>query len=907
MRTPPPAIRVSLRVYRNLVRLYPPSFRERFGEAMEATFRDAVLAAHARAGVPGLTRLWLRIAKDLAVSATRERIDARRERAGRDKLTRATYPRTKRSTMMGTLLHDTRYALRSLLRAPAFTAVSVLTLAVGIAAVVTIFGVIEGVLLRPLPFPDPDRIVRIYGASTDGREDRSNVSPLDAMDWRERSHTLDDIALTNGSFFALTGVGEPAMVWVTAASAALFDALEVRPVLGRRFTIEEETVGRHHVAMLSHAFWQSRFGGDPAVVGRTVNLQGNPYEIIGVLPASFMDPSPGPFGDAAMWRPFAFDYAPEARGGHWLQAYARLSPGATLEVAQRELSDIMARLEQEYAATNTGQTVKLVTLHESFAGELRRPLAVLFGSVTFLLLIACANVANLMLARAATRRRELAVRSALGAGRLRISRQLFVESVLVALAATGIGVATAWAALLLAATFLGSDLGIAGEIRVNGAVLLFAVGVSAFTAVLFGFAPAVQAMRGDIQDTLRDGGRGSTTGVAGGRMRGALVIAEVALSLVLLVGAGLLLRSFQRLNSVDAGFDRHGALTATLSLPAARYADAGQITFFQELERRARALPAVREAGLVNMLPMSNRWSCDSFAVGDHEPPPQGQEPCAETRSVSPTYFDAFAIPSLRGRSFTEADRDGAPLVAVINSRMANEFWPGEDPIGKLVKWGWFGADTPWLTIVGVVGDVKHFGLEGEDRATIYAPMAQNPASMMTLVVGTRTDPASVASDIRGLVRSLDPDLPLTRLETMAQVVSRSVAEARLRTLLLGVFAGVALLLSLTGLYGLLSFTVAQRTHEFGIRMAIGAARGDVSRMVVRQGLRLAIGGVVLGVPIALLSTRALRGLLFEIPPTDGMTFAVIIGLLVIVSALASWAPAHRATHVDPMIALREE
>lgn len=897
-------VRLSLGVYRALLRAYPPAFRDEFGDAMEATFRDAVLAAHARAGTVGLIRLWIRMVKDVVQSVTRERIDAARRKAGRDNVARQQIPGRKRSSMMGTLLHDTRYALRSLLRAPAFTTVSVLTLGMGIAAVVTMFGVIHGVLLRPLPYPEPDRLVRIFGGSTD---DLGNVSPIDAMDWRAQSRTLEDITLLDGSLLALTGSGEAEMVMTNAASATLLDALSVEPLVGRRFTEEDETIGRHRVVMLSYAFWQSRFGGDRSVVGRTVNLQGAPFEIIGVLPASFRDPAPGAFGDAAMWRPFAYNYPADARGAHWLQAYARLAPGATLAGAQQELRAIMVRLEQEYPSSNLGQTVTLMTLHDSFAGELKRPLAVMSGAVAFLLLIACANVANLMLARASTRRRELAVRAALGGGRLRIMRQLFAESGWVAIGAAAVGVAVAWAGLRLATAAIGRNIAFAGELGIDGTVLLFSIGVSAFTALLFGLVPALQAMHGDIQDTLRDGGRGSTTGVSSNRMRGALVIAEVALSLVLLVGAGLLARSFQKLSSVDAGFDRQSVLTATLSLPAAHYSEEQRLTFFQQFEERAGSLPAVREAGLVNMLPMSNRWSCDSFALGDREPPPEGQEPCAETRTVTPTYFDAFSIPSLRGRQFTDADREGTLPVAIINRRMADEYWPGADPIGKRVKWGWSGADSPWLEIVGVVGDVKHFGLEGDDRAAIYTPLAQNSLSRMTLVASTNGDPASVASDIRGIVRTMDGDIPLMQLETMAQVVSRSVAEPRFRTVLLGVFAAVALLLSLTGLYGVLAFAVAQRTNEFGIRMAVGADRADVSRMVVRQGLTLVMGGVLIGLPVALLATRTLQGLLFEIPATDTATFASIIALLLVVSGLASWIPARRATRVDPMVALREE
>jgi putative ABC transport system permease protein len=904
------SVRISLRVYAALLRAYPPAFRGAFGSAMQATLRDAASDAHDAAGTAGMVRLWLRTIVDLLRSVPREWFD-RTAPTGRSRgIPYAGNPAVtpRRSTRMSSLAQDVRYAVRSLRRAPAFTAIAVATLGIGIGAVVALFSIVDGVLLRPLPYEQPDGIVRIVGASRTDPEELGNVSPMDVVDWREQATSFDAITMGSGGFVAFTGSGEPEMVWANRFTADVFPILRVRPERGRFFTQEEQVIGRHHVVVITHGLWQSRFGGDESIIGRSIELQSTSFEIIGVLPADFRDPAPGPFGDAMVWYPLAIDLSPQSRGGHWLQSYARLAPGATVRGAEAEMQGIMDRLAKEYPSTNTDATVRIFTLHDAIAGDVKQPLEILFGAVVFLLLIACVNVANLMLARAATRQREMAVRSALGAGRLRVARQLVIESLVLAFAASAAGVPLAWGVVRAIPVLAGGQLPRADAITINGSVLLFTLGVAVFTAMLFGLAPVVQTLRGDVQSTLRDSGRTATTGVSGRRLRGALISIEVALAAVMLVGAGLLVRSFRELLSVDTGFQTTGIVTATISLPSARYEPEQRAAFFRTLEERADAIPDVRQAGFVDMLPMSNRWSCDSFAVDDREPPPSGQEPCAETRSVSTSYFDAFGITLRAGRAFDDTDRDGSQRVAIIDDMLAQQFWPGQDPIGRRVKWGSYTAGTPWLTIVGVAQDVKHFGLDAEGRPTIYMPMAQHGVSMSTLVAATRgsdTEPALNA--IRSLVRELDPELPIVRLETMRQVLDRSVAAPRFRTVLLSAFAAVALLLSLVGLYGVLAFMVAQRTQEFGIRMAIGAARRDVLRLVVRQGLGFVLAGIAVGVPVALLATRALAGVLFGVPTTDAPTFVSVVVLLVAVSMFACWLPAMRATRVDPMIALREE
>ncbi len=921
--------RFSLPVYRLLLRVYPRPFRARFGSLMQATFRDAVLDARHRAGARGVAALWLHTLRDLVRSATRERLESLTALFGKavkprpaattgnddavwnhDPQPPAPAPATRNRhgvSGMATLLQDLRYAFVTLSRQRAFSVIAVLTLALGIGANVTLFSLVDHVLLQRLPFREPDRLVRIYGTYPPLHQTRENVSPLDVLDWREQAKSLAGVSMGTGMSMALAGAGDPVMVQVGAVSANWFDVLGVSPILGRGFTPEEEVAGKHRVALLTDGLWRSRFGADPGVVGRMVKLQGADYQVIGVLPRDFESPVPTAAGDPVMYRPLVINRDPGARGGHYLLSIARLRPGVSLNSARTEMNAITQRLAAAYPVFNTDRGgVNMVPLRETIAAGARRPLVVLFGAVAFLLFIACANVANLLLARASTRQREIAVRTALGARRSRILRQLFTENLLLALLAGVVGLALAMGALRVVPALAAGNLPRTASLALDARVVWFALGTVLLTALLFGMAPARRTARANVQSALRDGGRGVTQG--GGRhLRSALVMGEVAMSLVLLVGAALLTRSFDRLLSVDGGFDRRHALTASLSLPGATYPETPQIlAFWDGVLQRIGALPGVTAVGGINMMPLSGSYSCDSFALDDRAPPPAGQEPCAESRRASPDYFNAMGIALLRGRFFNATDRAGGVPAVIIDQSMAQQWWPGQDALGKRIKWGDFTADEPWRTVVGVVADVKHFGLDAATRPEIYMPLAQEASAGLTLVVRTTGDPDALAVGLRAAVHAQDPDLPVSRLLTLQQIVSNSVAGPRFRTILLAAFAGTALLLSLVGLYGVLAFAVAQRRHEFGIRMAVGAARGDVLRMVLRQAVGLVLGGLFMGVPVALLGTRALRGLLFGIGAGDAASFAVAGLSLLLVGLLASWLPARRATRVDPMIALRD-
>jgi putative ABC transport system permease protein len=894
--------------YRFLLRAYPAAFREPFGDLLEATFRDGATSAFRRRRYLGLLRFWLRVLVDLSVSAIREHAEARRGSRQANVLADSDLIRVRGGKGMTTLSQDIRWAVRGLTRRPGFVAIAVFTLALGIGANVTMFSVVDRVLLSSLPYPESEKVVRIYAANIGTGLRDGNVSPVDVVDWRAQSSSFEAIAMGSGGFMSLTGDSEPVVVWTARWSSSLFDVLRVGPALGRLYGPAEEVIGEHRVVVLTHGFWQSRFGGDPGVIGRRLILQGEEHEVIGVLPADYEDPDPGPFGQASLLLPLAIDLSPEARGGHWLLSYGRLAAGATLRSAQTEMDAIMVGLERAYPETNTGQRVRLVTLRESIAGEARRPLAVLFGAVALLLLIACANVANLLLARAATRGREIAVRRALGAGRGRIIRQLITESVLLSLLAGLLGSALAWSALRVIPRLSAGNLPRVESLSVDPRALLFALLASMATALVFGIVPALHGSRTDMQSTLRDGARGITRGVSGRRLRGALIIVEMSMSMVLLVGAGLLARSLNRLLSVDSGFERWNAVMLAVALPGGRYGEAGARTdFFERFLDRTRALAGVSAAGGVNMLPLTGRYSCDSFALEDRVPPAEGQEPCAESRSATPGYFEAMGMRLIRGRGIGEQDRADSPPAIIINRTMAEQYWPGQDPIGKRFKWGSFTAGTPWREIVGVVEDVKHFGLDRPVLPEVYVPHTQAPASFLFIVARTSGDAATLGSEMRTVLRSLDPDLPVVQMQTLEEIVSQSVAAPRFRTALLGTFAGLAVVLSLVGLYGVLAFTVAQRRQEFGIRLAMGARRHDVLGMVVRQGLAFVFMGLLIGVPAALVTTRVLRSMLFGIEASDPSTFAAVATLLVTVALLASWLPARRATRVDPVTALREE
>jgi putative ABC transport system permease protein len=733
-----------------------------------------------------------------------------------------------------------------------------------------------------------------------------NVSPVDVVDWRAQARTLAGIATINSSTMAFSGTGEPDVIRAGVASANFFELLGVRPVLGRAFRPEEEIVGRHRVALLAHDTWRGRFGADPAVVGRTITLAGFAYQIIGVLPPGFEDPRGG--APPELWRPLALNLTPEARGGHFLQAIGRLAPAATLRGAQAEMDAITARLAQEYPATNTDRGVRLVQLHDAVAADVRRPLLVLLAAVGLLLVIACVNVANLVLVRAGARTRELGVRTALGAARGALVRQLLVEHALLAGAGGALGLVLAEAMGRGLATLSGGLLPQLARAQTDGAVVAFAIGISALTVLAFGMAPALGAARVDVRAALMEGGRGATAGRRARRARVVLAGVQLALSFVLLSGAGLLVKSFARLAAVDAGFAREGVLTFALALSGDRYADENAVReFHRAFLERVEALPATRAAGFVDRFPLSGSYSCDSFGLGDRPAPAEGQEPCAEYRLATPGYFAAMGIPLLSGRGLDERDRADAPPVVVVNATMARRYWPDADPLGKPFAWGSAGPDAEWRTIVGTVGDVRHFGLDQEIRAEVYVPAAQSAATFAVYAVRATGDPRALAPAIRALVRELDPDLPVRDLRPIDDVVRASVAAPRLRTVLLGTFALLALALAAVGVYGVLAYGVGQRTGEIGVRMALGAREREILVMVLRQGLGVAGIAVAAGLLGTLWATPALGELLFDVSPADPAVLGAVAAFLLMTAALAGYFPARRAARTDPMEALRHE
>jgi putative ABC transport system permease protein len=803
-------------------------------------------------------------------------------------------------------MQDLRYGVRTLRKSPGFTAAAVVTLALGIGATTGIFRLVNTVLLRSLPYQEPERLVRLYDVYAPLSVRTGNVSPVDVVDWRAEARTLAGIATLNSSSMALTGMGEPDVLRTGLASVNLFDLLGVQPVLGRTFRPGEDVVGNHRVAVLSHEAWRGRFGADPGVVGRTITLSGFAYQVIGILPPGFQDPRGGTPPD--LWRPLALNLTPEARGGHYLQAIGRLTAGAALPAAQAEMDAIMARLAQAYPATNTDRGVRLVQLHDAVSADVRRPLLVLLAAVGLLLVIACVNVANLVLVRAGARGRELGVRTALGASRRALVRQLLVEHALLAAAGGAMGLALAEAMGRGLVALAGGLLPQLERARTDGAVVAFAIGLSALTVLAFGMAPALRAARVDVRAALMEGGRGATRGRGARRARVTLAGVQLALSFVLLASAGLLVKSFARLAAVDAGFAREGVLTFALSLSGSRYAEESTVQeFHRAFLERVQGLPATRAVGFVDRLPLSGSYSCDSFGLGDRPAPPEGREPCAEYRLASPGYFAAMGIPLLSGRGLEERDRADAPPVVVINAAMARRYWPDGDPLGKPFAWGATGPDAEWRTIVGTIGDVRHFGLDQEIRPEVYMPAAQSAASFAVYAVRTTGDPRALAPAVRALVRELDPDLPVRELRTMDQVVRESVAAPRLRTVLLGVFALLAVTLAAVGVYGVLAFGVAQRTGEIGVRMALGAREREILAMVLRQGLGVAGIAIAAGLVATLWVTPVMTELLFEVSPTDPAVLGGVAAFLLLTAALAGYLPARRAARTDPMEALRHE
>jgi putative ABC transport system permease protein len=807
---------------------------------------------------------------------------------------------------MQNLWQDLRYGARMLTKQPGFTLIAALTLALGIGANTAIFSVVNGVLLRPLPFDEAERLVRVY-VTAPARGIRANpASYLNFADWRAQNSVFDAIAAYSGASATFTGGAAPEQIEGVAASGDLFAVLKARPSAGRVFSSADEQQGNKNIVVISHGLWQRSFGGDPKIVGRQVTLDATGYTVIGVMPRGFRFPLEQRKTD--YWVPLdPRSETNQERGANYLNVTARLKPGVNLEQAWAEMTSIAGRLEQQYHDKNAGRGLNLVPLHEALTGNLRRALLVLLAAVGFVLLIACANVANLQLARAASRGREMAIRAALGAGRGRILRQLLTESLMIAALGGAIGLLlAAWGVDLLAAA-MPEDIPRAGGIGLDARVLGFTAAITLGAGLAFGLAPALQSSKGDLTASLKEGGRGAGAGAGHSRMRGLLVVTEVALSLVLLVGAGLLLKSFRHLLDVPPGFDPNGVLTATVALPSGAYREeARQSAFFEQALNRIAALPGVAAAGVVDPMPLGGSAAMNGFSVEGRPPQSAGERPATNSRIISADYLKAMGIPLLRGRALSERDNAAAPRTMLINESFARRYFPNENPLGQRLRLTI--APNFVAEVVGVAGDVKHRGLDREAGPEAYVSYLQVPAPIMSLVVRAAAgDPLNLAASVRQAVEQVDKDQPLADVKPMTAWLDESVARQRFNMLLLAVFAAVALLLAAIGIYGVVSYSVTERTREIGIRVALGAQRADVLRLVVRQGLALTLAGVACGVAGAFGLTRLMAGLLFSVTPTDPLTYVGVAALLVSVALLACWIPARRATKVDPMIALRCE
>jgi putative ABC transport system permease protein len=809
---------------------------------------------------------------------------------------------------MTTIGLDVRYALRLLWRARGFTAVAVITLALGIGANAAIFSIVYAALLKPLPYESADRLVMLWSNPNPERGRGGAASPADFLDWRTQNTSFEGLSAIDREHMTLTGTSEASRVPGVSVSANFFELMRARPALGRTFSAEDDRFGAPRVVVLGHGFWQERFGGDPKVLGRTLAFDSRPYTVIGVMPAGFDFPREVFGAVVNYWVPFQIDPADVSRGAHFFAVFGRLHDGVSLATAQAEMDTISLRLQQQYPDTNTNWMVNLFTLQDEVAGDTRTALLTLLGAVGFVLFIACANVANLLLARATSRSKELAVRAALGASRWRLLRQLLAESVVLSLLGALVGIFLAAWGLELAASMMQAWVPRAWEITLSLPVLAFTAVVAVVTGIVFGLAPGVHVSRAALNDSLKRTGRGS---VSSGhqRLRTVFVVSEVALAFVLLIGAGLLMRSFHQLQNVRAGFEPERTMTAVLSLPESRYeALAHQTAFTTPLLERVRRVPDVRHAALGSSIPFDRKETLLTFSVAGEPEPPPSERRLAQFRVVSDGFFETMGIAAKRGRAFTAADVEGAPQVAVVSSSLAAKFFPNGDPIGQRVT-----LDEPedetrsWFTIVGVVDDVRYRRLDEAPRPMLYYPVAQLAFPELTLVAKTGGDPRAITTALRGIVRSLDPQMALADVRTMDEVVSASLAGARFRTTLLGVFALVALLLSAIGVYGVMSYAVEQRTQEMGLRMALGATGADVLRLVAGQGMRLAVAGILVGLVAAYWVVRVLESLLFGISASDPATFAAIAVLLAAVAALASYVPARRATKADPMLVLRAE
>jgi len=800
------------------------------------------------------------------------------------------------------MLNDLRYALRQLIKAPSFTIVAILTLALGIGACTAIFSVVKTVLLSPLDYPDPDRLVIIRETNLPQFPEFS-VSPPNFIDWQKQAKSYENLGAAASASLNLTGEGEPQRLIGVAVTAHYFDVYGIKPLLGRLLLPEEDAPGKNHVLVLSHGFWQRVFGGARDVVGRSVQIDGEPYQIVGVAPYGF-----GATNKVDVWTPMAFtpdQTKNDARGGHWISVYGRLKPGVTFNQAKAEMEVIAAQLAVQYPDPQKGWGIFMMPMQDYQVRDVKPVLYTLLGAVGCVLLIACANLANLLLARATARHREISIRAALGAGRGRLIRQLLTESVVLAVCGGAAGVVLAkWgldALLALAPTNLPRT----SEIHLNGGVLLFSLVLSIATGLLFGIAPAWLAARADVNEALKQGTRGSTEGGARGRLRSALVVIEVTLALVLLGGAGLLARSFIQLAHVDPGFIPENATVLRLALPQKKYALPEQKTAFaNSLLEHLKDLPGVQAVGLTHSMPLVGDYVL-GFNIEGRPAVDPADMPSTNYYSVTPDYFHAMGIRLIRGRLFTAQDDVKAPRVAIINETMARQFFPNEDPIGKRINIT-NGPDT-WRQIIGIVGDIKQYGVDKATSAQSYEPFAQVPFNSVNVVIRTKGSPAALLGALRPAVYAVDKDQPVGAIRPLEEIVADSISRQRFAMTLLTVFSGVALVIAAVGIYGVMAYNVVQRTGEFGIRMALGAQQGDVLRLVLTQGGKLIGLGLLVGLIATLAASRAMGSMLFNTSSYDPLTLSSITLLLGAVALIACFFPANRATKVNPIEALRTE
>jgi predicted permease len=819
---------------------------------------------------------------------------------------------------METLWQDLRYGARMLRRNPGFAAVAILTLAIGIGANIVIFSVVNGILLKPLPFPDSQSVVTIWETFANRNVTRGTASAAEYLDWRDMNHVFQELSASRALSFSITGGGDPERVWGSQVSGNFFRMLRVTPVIGRDFTPEDEQIGHEQVVLLSYGLWRRRFGGDSGILGKTILLDEKPFTVIGVLPRSFS--LYGTLPDFELWKPFAFNRALLDREDHELVIFARLKDGVPISHANAEMITIQEELKKQYPGFDQKNGIRVIGFHDELVSTLRPGLLLLLASVAFVLLIACANVANLMLARAAVREREIALRISLGAGRRRIFRQLLTESALLSLVGAACGILFAFGGIHIVREAVisgqGSRIPHPEWIAIDSTVLGFTILIAVATGILFGFAPAIQISRSALFESLKEGSRGSTAGRHSQLARSVLVVSEVAFSLLLLVGAGLLVRSFALMLAEPLGFDPENLLTGQMLLPDAHYADGQHISnFYQAVVERVNAIPGVASASAANFLPLT-RWNayCD-FDIAGRATPPSGEHFTGLYRVADWRYLQTMGVPVKQGRDFTASDGPDSLGVALVNETLARRYWPNADPVGQQIRLVFSATRTPWepiphqgwLTIVGVVGDVRDWAWSEPKSGQLYLPDTQNPSRLMSLVARSSGDRAQLTAAVRRAIESVDPDQPMTDVKTMEEYLAVAFSQRRLNMSLLAFFAVIAALLAAIGIYGVMGYAVTQRSHEIGIRMALGAEPADVLRMIVGDGMKLALLGLVIGITASLLLMKYLESQLYGVKARDPLTFIAVAAGLALVALAACYFPARRATKVDPLVALRYE